>query len=137
MYREQLEAQGYMVVAISAATQEGIPALLEMIWVELERAGGPSLIGREEPEQVVIEMPQAAEYELRVEKLEEGVFAVTGSNVERLMARADLIHDEGIQRTQRALEKMGILTRLLELGAEEGDTVLIGDAELEYRPDYI
>ncbi|MEI6501124.1 MAG: GTPase ObgE, partial [Armatimonadota bacterium] len=137
LYRETLEAQGYCVLEISAATQQGLPALLEKIWAELERVGGPSLVGKSEPERVVIEMPQTAEYELRVEKLEEGVFAITGTNVERLISRADLIHDEGIQRAQRALEKMGVLTQLEELGCQEGDTVLIGDAEMEYQPGYI
>lgn len=137
LYREQLEAQGYSVIEISAATQEGMPALLEMVWAELERVGGPSHISKEEPERVVIEMPQAAEYELRVEKLEEGVFTVSGSNVERFISRADLIHDEGIQRAQRALEKMGVLLQLEELGCQAGDTVLIGEAEMEYRPGYI
>jgi GTP-binding protein len=138
LYREQLEAQGYPVVEISAATQQGLPQLLQMIWTELEKVGGPSIVGKEEPERVVIEMPEEPEHELRVAKLEEGVFAVTGTDVERLMSRADLVHDEGVQRAQRALEKMGIVWKLEELGAKQGDTVFIGeDFEMEYRPDYI
>lgn len=137
LYREQLEAQGYTVVPISAATGEGLRELLERVWAQLQRVGGPVTISREEPEQVTLEMPVEPEYELRIEKLDEGIFAVAGTDVERMMARADLAHGEGIQRAQRALEKMGVIRQLEELGAEEGDTVFIGDIELEYRPDYV
>ncbi|MGE5532060.1 MAG: DUF1967 domain-containing protein, partial [Bacteroidota bacterium] len=46
--------------------------------------------------------------------------------------------DEGVQRAQRALEKMGVVWKLEEMGAKRGDTVFIGeDFEMEYRPDYI
>lgn len=137
MYREQIEAEGYSVLEISAATGEGLRPLLERVWIELERVGGPSIVGKEEVERVVLQMPEEPEHELRVSKLEDGVFVVTGSSVERLMSRADLVHGEGIQRLQRSLEKMGVLQQVEELGAQTGDTVFIGDFELEYRPDYI
>ncbi|OPZ74378.1 MAG: hypothetical protein BWY79_02122 [Actinobacteria bacterium ADurb.Bin444] len=32
---------------------------------------------------------------------------------------------------------MGVIRQLEELGAAEGDTVFVGDMELEYRPDYV
>lgn len=137
LYREQIEAQGYPVLEISAATGEGLRPLLERVWVELERVGGPSIAGKGEPEHVVLQMPEEPEEELHVEKLEDGVFGVTGTAVERLMERADLVHGEGIQRLQRSLEKMGVLQQIEALGAQAGDTVFIGDFELEYRPDYI
>lgn len=137
MYREQIEAQGYPVLEISAATGEGLRPLLERVWVELAGVGGPSIVGKQEAETVVLTMPEEAEHELRISMLEEGIFVVTGTDVERLMSRADLVHGEGVQRTQRSLEKMGVLQRLEELGAQAGDTVFVGDYELEYRPDYV
>ena len=54
-----------------------------------------------------------------------------------MMGRADLAHGEGVQRAQRALEKLGVIEQLEDLGAKNGDTVFIGDIELEYRPDYM
>lgn len=137
LYSEELAARGYGVVAISAATGAGLGDLLEKTWTLLAEAGGPATAHVEEAETVVLQMPEPAEFELRVEKLDQGVFAVSGTEVERLMSRADLVHGEGIQRAQRALEKMGVLIRLEDLGAQEGDTVLLADLELEYRPDYI
>lgn len=137
LYRQELEQQGYRVVEVSAATGEGLPRLMDAVWEELEKAGGPAPMKLEEAERVVLEMPVEEQRELRVQKLEDGVFGVSGTNVEMMMARADLTHGEGIQRAQRALEKMGVIQQLEELGAELGDTVFIGETEMEYRPDYI
>ena len=139
LYRQELLQRGARsVLAISAATGEGLRELLEATWALLEQAGGPAAIGPAEPaEQVVLHMPAAPEYELRVQRLEDGVFAVSGTEVERMIARADLAHGEGLQRTQRVLEKMGVIQQLEDLGARDGDTVFIGDTELEYRSDYV
>lgn len=138
LYRQELEQKGYRVVEISAATGGGLRELLEATWVMLQEAGGPAqMILAEEAEQVTLHMPAEPERELRVQKLDEGVFGVTGTEVERMMARADMAHGEGVQRAQRTLEKMGVIQQLEELGAEDGDTVFVGDIELEYRSDYV
>lgn len=136
LYRQELEKRGCRVMMMSAATGQGLSDLLEATWAMLQQAGGPAAITHvDEVERVTRRMPAEPERELRVAKLEDGVFTVTGTKVEQLIARADLAHGEGVQRAQRALEKMGVLRQLEELGAEEGDTVFIGDVELEYQPD--
>ncbi|MEN6305134.1 MAG: GTPase ObgE [Armatimonadia bacterium] len=137
LYRQELEQRGHRVLEISAATGEGLLALMQAVWDELAKAGGPAPMKLEEAERVVLEMPAEEERELRVQKLGDGVFAVSGTDVEMMMARADLQHGEGIQRAQRALEKMGVILQLEELGAQLGDTVFIGETEMEYRPDDI
>ncbi|MBU0608912.1 MAG: GTPase ObgE, partial [Armatimonadetes bacterium] len=139
LYRQELQEQGAQaVVTVSAATGEGLRELLEATWTMLAQAGGPAEVSRAEPEEhVILHMPAAPVVELRVQRLDDGVFAVSGTEVEWLMARADLSHGEGIQRAQRTLEKMGVIQQLEDLGAEEGDTVFVGEVELEYRPDYI
>jgi len=55
--------------------------------------------------------------------------------VERLVAMSDPSGPEGLQRLHRALGRMGVLRRLVEAGAEEGDTIRIGKTELEYVED--
>lgn len=139
LYENELRERGvHGVVAISAATGEGLRPLLEATWAMLEQAGGPASITAGEPvEQVVLHMPAPPEYGLRVQRLGEGVFSVSGTEVESMIARADLAHGEGVQRTQRTLEKMGVIQQLEDLGATDGDTVLIGTVELEYRSDYV
>jgi GTPase len=135
LYQQELESRGHKVVSISAATGAGLPELLEATWASLQEAGGPVTLAVAETEHVTLHMPLEPEQALQVQKLEEGVFAVTGTDVEAMMSRADLAHGEGVQRAQRALEKMGVIGQLEDLGAENGDTVFIGDMELEYRPD--
>jgi GTP-binding protein len=41
-------------------------------------------------------------------------------------------YDESIRRFQRILETLGIDAALRKAGVEEGDTVMIGDYELEW-----
>ncbi len=137
LYGEQLAERGYRWVAISAVSGEGLPELLELMWAALQEAGGPVTFAAEPTETVRLEMPTRPYRELRVELLEPGVFAVSGTEVEQLISRADLSRDEGVRETHLRLERMGIIAQLEDLGAEIGDTVIIGDLELEYRPDHV
>ncbi len=82
--------------------------------------------------------PPAARIELvppaafRIERLEDGAFAVFGERIERLAAMTNFDSDEGLARFERALAKMGVEQRLQQLGAVEGDTVRIGPYEFTY-----
>jgi GTP-binding protein len=42
-------------------------------------------------------------------------------------------YDEAAVRFQRIMEAMGIAEALIEAGVRQGDTVLIGDYELEWH----
>jgi Obg family GTPase CgtA-like protein len=114
-----------------------VPELLEMVWAKLQEMGGPLTYSAEPTETVRIEMPEEPHRELRVECLEPGLFLVSGTAVESFMARADLGREQGLREAQLRLDRMGVLERLENLGAAAGDTVLVGDLELEYRPDYL
>jgi len=59
-------------------------------------------------------------------------FIVSGTEVERVIARTHLSSPEALLYLHQQLVALGVLGRLEELGAQEGDTVRIGDAELEY-----
>mgnify|MGYP005836050345 CR=1 FL=1 len=137
LYAEELARLGYRSVAVSAVSGEGLPELLEMMWSTLEGAGGPVMYPAAANETVRLEMPAEPHRELRVAALEPGVFAISGTDVERFIARADLSHDEGVREAHLRLERMGVIAQLEELGAQVGDAVFIGDLELEYRPDQV
>jgi GTP-binding protein len=137
MYGEELARQGYQWVGISAVSAEGVPELLEMVWAKLQEMGGPLTYSAEPAEAVRIEMPAEPRRELRVERLEPRLFLVSGTAVESFMARADLGREQGVREAQLRLDRMGVIERLEDLGAVAGDTVLVGDLELEYRPDYL
>jgi GTP-binding protein len=127
--REALEARGYRVFAISAATGEGVSALMKATaetLSKLEREA-PSA---EAPAERIVATPRPRE--LEVARTEEGRFTVSGTDVERVLAMADLEIDESVARLQRDLESLGVIPRLRELGAKEGDQVTIGDVTLDF-----
>ena len=47
----------------------------------------------------------------------------------------DFGNPEGAEHLQKVLERMGIFRALKRLGAKEGQSIFIGDLELEYHPD--
>jgi len=67
-----------------------------------------------------------------VEQVEDGVFSVTGSRVERMLGYTNLDSEKGFEFFQRFLKENGILDKLEELGVEEGDTVVLYDLSFEY-----
>ncbi|MFZ0032108.1 MAG: GTPase ObgE [Candidatus Cybelea sp.] len=112
---------------ISAATGEGVRDLVFAVARTIEDAPMPAIVA-----------PPAARIELlppsafRIERLEDGAFAVFGERIERLAAMTNFDSDEALSRFERALAKMGVEQRLRELGAVEGDTVRIGPYEFTY-----
>ncbi len=121
---------GEEVLGISAATGEGVSGLLRVIMERLEE------LPAEEPME---EMPILRPLEARestaftVEKLGEGVFRVRGEEIERLALMTDWSNDEAIERFERIMLARGISARLEEEGVRLGDTVYIGEIELEWR----
>jgi GTP-binding protein len=57
---------------------------------------------------------------------------VSGPAIERAAAMTYWEYDESIRRFQRILETLGIDAALRKAGVQEGDTVMIGDYELEW-----
>ena len=126
--RKQLETKGERrVFAVSALTGDGIPALLEAIRdrlgaLEEEQPPEPSVrVYRLAPEEVVFTVEKEAD-----------TFVVRGREVERILARAYLETDEGLDDFQRQLERLGVFKELERRGVQSGDTVVIGDFEMEW-----
>jgi GTP-binding protein len=63
---------------------------------------------------------------------EDGAYRVIGKRIERAAAMTYWEYDEAVERFQRVLYSLGIADALREAGASKGDTVLIGDYELEW-----
>ncbi len=70
---------------------------------------------------------------LRVERVGDGAYEVSGEGVERLALRTDWESPEGVENFQRELEKKGIVAALKKAGAESGDEVRIGEVEFNYQ----
>ena len=69
---------------------------------------------------------------LRVES-ENGGYAVSGEEVERLVMKTDWESQEGAEHGWRVLERVGVVAALRKAGAEPGDEVRIGEMEFDFR----
>ena len=63
----------------------------------------------------------------------DGNFHVRGKRIERLAAMTEWSLVEGVDRFQRILLATGVWEALEEAGVKPGDTVYIGDAELQWQ----
>jgi GTP-binding protein len=130
--KAQAEAAGYPVFAISAAARQGTYELMQYTaqrlqairQEEAERAAAEINTNMESP--VLRPMPDDA---FTVTK-ENGVYVVRGKRVERVVSMTDLENEEGMDRLQVTLAKMGVTKSLEEAGVKVGDTVRFGKVEL-------
>jgi GTP-binding protein len=116
---------------ISAATGEGVEVLVEGLWSEVQKA-------READTR--IEIPERASGEYTFEppysvKRTGAGFRVEGKTVLRILQMTDFDNDEAVRHMQDRLERMGVFKALKRMGAREGQSIHIGDVELEYHGD--
>ncbi|MCS7209486.1 MAG: GTPase ObgE [Fimbriimonadales bacterium] len=127
--RAALQAQGYEVFLISAYTGEGLEPLVARLAQRVAELPPP------EPFLEPTLTPAAPTHQpTRVYKAGD-VFIVEGTLPLEIVQRTDFGNHEAVLRMQKRLKGLGIFRRLQELGAQEGDTVRIGEIELEYTPD--
>ncbi|MDW8106627.1 MAG: GTPase ObgE [Armatimonadota bacterium] len=127
--RVALQEQGYEVFLISAYTGEGLDALVARLAQRVAELPPPEPLREPSPEAAT-----PAYQPVRVYK-EGDVFVVEGTLPLEIVQRTDFGNHEAIMRMQRRLKGLGVFKRLAELGAQAGDTVRIGEVELEYTPD--
>jgi GTP-binding protein len=58
---------------------------------------------------------------------------ISGVSLERAAAMTYWEHDQSVRRFQRMLERLGVDKALKEKGVRGGDTVYIGEHELEWE----
>jgi GTP-binding protein len=129
-FRDALAATGQPVVAISAATGQGIDELrarLADLLPDADELGAPP-----EPSGVVVHRIEPASDDFVIER-EDGAFRVRGKRIERIAAQTDFDVEESAERFQRDLARLGIDDELRRAGVEPGDLVRIGATELEWE----
>ena len=68
---------------------------------------------------------------------DDGAYRVTGRAAERVVAMADLTNVEALAYVHERFRKMGVERALARAGARDGDTVRIGEIELEYVEGFV
>jgi GTP-binding protein len=125
--KAQLEAHGYQPIAISAVTGENVSALLWRVY---------ELLGETPEPEPVTEMPVYRTEEdpnaFKVAKEEDG-WRISGSAIERSAAMTYWEHEGSVRRFQKLMERLGVDKALREAGIEQGETVYVGEYELEWQ----
>lgn len=121
-----VQARELTAYAISAATGEGVHTLMAQVGQMLSSLPRPEPAAEEIPIFRFDETP-----EFVVEQEADG-WRVRGERVERLAAQTMWQYHDAVQRAQRVLDAMGVLDALRQAGVQPGDTVRIGDMELEW-----
>jgi GTP-binding protein len=88
----------------------------------------------DEPEQELpIYRPKPNGSEYQITRALDGSWRIEGTAIERAAEMTYWEYEEAVRRFQRMLTKIGVTESLREAGAKDGDTVYIGDHELEWR----
>jgi GTP-binding protein len=126
--RDDLRERGVEPMAISAATGENIKTLIQRVFETMTTI--PEL------SPFVEDMPV---YELTDDDLgfivvqeNTDTYRVKGRRIERAASMTYWDYDEAVMRFHRILETLGVTQALRDAGVEEGDTVIIGEHELEW-----
>lgn len=119
-------AIGGQVIPISAAAYDNIDALIKAIISAMNILPEPQRM-----EFVPFEYEKSDPGSFEVAKLSEGTYEVTGGLVELLIRRVVLSDHESNRYFQNVLKEKGVIDKLRELGAKDGDTIIVGDVEFE------
>ena len=133
---DELRDRGLRVFQVSAASGEGLReltfAMAELVTAARARRATA------EPARIVLRPASVDGGDaFTVTRTGEG-WRVRGSKPERWVRQTDFSNDEAVGFLADRLNRLGVEDRLLQLGAEEGDTVLIGDPDdavvFDFRP---
>jgi GTP-binding protein len=121
--------KGVKTLAISAATQQNVTPLVQAVFRLIDSL--PEELPAPILETPVYEMPEA-EIPFTIQRDAEGAYHVRGRRIERAAAMTYWDNEEAVLRFQELLATLGISAALERAGVEPGDTVFIGDYELEW-----
>jgi GTPase len=118
------------IYPISAATRKGLRELLFAVADQLDQI----------PDQPLEDEATQARKVYRTEEPQEPftihkeneVFVVEGARVEKLLKMTNFQYEDSVRRFAHILKEMGVDDALRQKGAQEGDTVRIGDMEFDF-----
>ncbi len=125
-----LEQEGIKIFPISAATGEGIDALLYYVHDMLKNVEEAPIVFEKEFFLDSLEVstePYFVEYDE-----EEDVYVVEGPRIEKMLGYTNIDSEKGFEFFQKFLKTNGILEELEALGIKDGDTVRMYGLMFDY-----
>lgn len=117
----------YEIFVISAVTGKGVDDVINYVSKKLPELEEEDPIVEEEEVKKTVYEPKAR---FNIEN-ENGVWVVSGNEIERHVAMTDFENEAAVKRFQNIIKLMGIEDELRDKGAKEGDTVQISDLEFD------
>lgn len=128
--KKEFEPKGYKVFPISAATKEGLSTVLYEVRHMLDELGDNPVVFEPEivlGEEVDFDEPYTVEYDE-----DEKEYVVEGPRIEKMLGYTNLESEKGFVFFQKFLKGSGILSKLEEMGIQEGDTVRMYGLSFDY-----
>jgi len=130
LLKTELEPEGMKIFPISAATGEGIDALLYYVHDMLKNIPEEPIVFEKE---FFLDSLEVATEPYFVEYDEENeVYVVEGPRIEKMLGYTNIDSEKGFEFFQKFLKTNGILDELEALGIKDGDTVRMYGLEFDY-----
>lgn len=129
--RSDLEERGITPIGISALARDNIDSVIQRVFQEYAELPQSDASYRLEETIPIYDLEDDAPV-FEISRDDDGSFLVTGKRIERAAAMTYWDHEEAVLRFQKILEVLGVSEALQKAGVVPGDTVFIGDFELEW-----
>ena len=126
-FRKKIKNKDNIIVEISSITGKGINELKSQMWKMLEKLPKTK---QESVETFIIDERDKTSLEITVE--EDGAFRVSGGLIDNMVRGIVLDDMESFAYFQRRLKQDGIIDKLKEKGAKDGDTIRIKEVEFVF-----
>lgn len=128
--QKALEERGVESMAIAAVTKQNTRELIQKVFEIMSTL--PEVDLSEMPTELPVYELEDDEKVFEIVREGDGSFRVTGARIERAASMTYWDYEEAVLRFQHILETLGVSDALTKAGVEVGDTVYIGDFELEW-----
>ena len=115
------------ILQISAMQHKGLEELVKTIFDTLQTL--PPIMPIESE---ITNFDERDTSSVQCTKLSDGVFEVTGGLIKELSRRLVITEEESLLFVQKKLQEAGVIKTLKQLGLKNGDTLVLGDIELDY-----
>ena len=120
------------IFEVSAATNTGLQVVVDKLANMLDEIPNNPLYDESQIESHVLYKFKKEE-PYTITKEDEGLWAISGKEIERIFKMTKFSSDEAVYRFAKKLRRMGIDDKLREMGAEEGDQVRILDFYFDFK----
>jgi len=127
--REAMKAHGVEIMTVSALARTEVRELL--LKAAAEAAAAPALADVAPP--MPVYRPQEGPRDFKVTREGTSDWRLSGAAIERAASMTYWEHRGSLRRFQKIMDTLGVDEALRTAGVKEGDTVHIGDFELEWQ----